>query len=219
MRSDARFAISLALVAASGLAVLALPRGYKEDFNGCATQSPDATDRERCCKETGHDCLDQCLKDFAADPGGGINCQSECTDAFTKCKDGKTVRVSPDWPGISGADVPGLTIAGDRTRPEKGYDLVPSRSAVLVELRARGLDEGCAAFVVACQCPAGAEARGQECRAFVDGSATACRICPRGGAAQACKPCPDCRPEMLSAQACSAPNLPAPRRHGAKAPK
>ena len=219
MRIDVRLAICLALIAASGLAVLALPRGYKEDFNGCATQSPNAADRERCCKETAHDCDDQCLKDFAGDPDGGISCMSGCTDAFTKCKAGQTVRVNPDWPGIAGADVSGLTIEGGRAIPEKGYDLVASRSAVLVELRARGLDDGCTAFVVACQCPAGAEARRQECRARMDGSATACQICPRGGAAQACKPCPDCRPEMLSAQACAAPDLRAAHRHDAKAPK
>jgi hypothetical protein len=214
MRSKVRFAMCVALAAASGFAALALPRGYKEDFNGCATQSPNATERERCCKETYTDCTAQCSKDFAGNPNGEIVCAAECTGAVDKCRDGKVLALQPVWPGMFGVEVPGLAIKGDRTIPEKGYDLVTSRSAVLVELRAQGVDDGCTAFVVACSCPVGAEARGQECQAWMDGSATACRICPRGGAVQTCKPCPDCRPEMLSAQKCAAPELPSRRRGG-----
>jgi hypothetical protein len=207
MRGYRRFAVYLALVAASGFAVLALPRGYKEDFNGCATQSPNAADRDRCCTETYTDCDAQCLKDFANDPDGAIFCQAGCANAARQCKDGKAIPFRPAWPGIFGAEVPGITIQGDRAVPEKGYDLVASPGAVLVELRPRGMDGGCTAFVVACGCPAGAEARGQECRAWMEGTSTACRICPRGGAPSSCKPCPECRPEMLSAQECAAPEV------------
>jgi hypothetical protein len=30
----------------------ALPRGYKDDFNGCSQQSASPEDRQRCCMET-----------------------------------------------------------------------------------------------------------------------------------------------------------------------
>jgi hypothetical protein len=215
MKRDSRFALCLALIAASGLAVLALPRGYKEDFNGCATQSPSQAERDRCCKETFDDCQAQCTKDWEANGTDPINCASDCTWAAIGCKKGETIPLKLNWPGISAVEVAGLSTEGGRTIPVPGYDLVASRTAVLVELRAQGLDGGCTAFVVACNCPAGALARGQECRASIDGNATTCRVCPRGGAASACKPCPDCRPELLSAQACATPDQPAPRRHGA----
>ncbi len=139
MRSDVRFVSCLAFVAASGLAVLALPRGYKEDFNGCATQSPNTTERERCCKETYKDCLAQCSKNFADDPSGELFCAADCTGAVDQCKKGNAIPLRPGWPGEFGVEVPGLTVEGDRAVPEKGYDFVTSRSAVLVELRAQGV--------------------------------------------------------------------------------
>jgi len=79
---------------------------------------------------------------------------------YSQHRKGNAIPLRPGWPGKFGVEVRGLTIEGERTIPEKGYDLVASRSAVLVELRARGVDDGCTAFVVACSCPAGAEARG-----------------------------------------------------------
>ena len=219
-RRPARLPICVLLLAVWALAAHALPRGYKEDFNGCATQSPDDTDRARCCMETFRQCQTQCNKDFAdqGDYNGAILCASECLSGQQQCKDGNAIPLRPAWPGVNGVDIPGLLVKGDRLTPAGGYDLVAGRGAVLVESRPKGplAEVACTAFVVACQCPDGAGSRGQECRAWIDGNATACRICPRGARAEAYKPCPDCRPDVLSAQRCDADDLPAPRRHGSK---
>ena len=218
MRTTASLSVGLSLVFVCSLAAHALPRGYEDDFNGCALNSPDEADRKRCCMETFTQCQTQCQKDHANDANESIKCMSGCVWAHESCKNGDKVSIRPTWPGVGGAAVPGLTLEGDRTVPEKGFDLVASRSAVLVELRPEGerSDAACTAFVLACSCPAGAEARGQECRAWLDGGAAACRICARGASTDACKPCPDCRTELLSAQSCKAPDRPAPRRPAGK---
>jgi hypothetical protein len=216
----ARLAMCWLLAAGFARSAHTLPRGYKDDFNGCATQSADDTDRARCCKETFSQCQAQCQKDFAdqGDYNEAIGCGSECLDAHEKCRDGQTVPLQPGWPGLPGVIVQGMLVEGDRAVPAKGYDLAASRGAVLVELRVKAepASNTCTAFVVACACPAGAEARGQECRAWNDRDAVACRICRRGEPAESCKPCPDCRPELLSAQQCAAPERSAPRHHDSK---
>jgi hypothetical protein len=193
----------------------ALPRGFREDFNGCATQSPDAADRKRCCTEVYDDCKSKCDTDYPGveNANENISCGASCLIAVDSCKDGKTVRQTATWPGAPEIEVPGLEVRDDHVVPTPGLELVPSRRAVLVELLEKGdaTPGACVAFVVACQCPAGAVSKGQECRAGLDGNATACKICGHGAPDKACTPCPDCRPEVLSAQACRAPDL-EPRR-------
>lgn len=206
-------AAMLALLVCS--AASALPRGYKEDFNGCATQSPDAADRDRCCSETGTQCKQQCDKDFPLDSRvlDNVDCAFRCDIATSSCKRGVTVRQSLPWPGAASLEIEGLETRDDRVVPDPGLTLVPSRGTLLLELMDDDDEPGdvCLALAVACRCPAGARARGQECRAWLDGRETACRICARGAADATCRPCPDCRPELLSAQACAAPERSKPR--------
>src|SRR5262245_20807252 len=124
IRLAVRFACCVLLMSAASGLVHALPRGYREDFNGCATQSADKADRERCCLETFTDCSNQCHKDYAdkGDYNGAINCGSECLWAEDRCENGQTVRVV-GWPGMSG-DVPGLLAEGDHLITDQGRDLV-----------------------------------------------------------------------------------------------
>jgi hypothetical protein len=208
------FAVWLLLIAASGLAQ-ALPPGYKDDFNGCATQSPDTASREECCKETFLDCSAQCNH---VGPNESLACRMECLEAMLMCDDGRPIPIVT-WPGNPGSVFPGLVSEGDRLVAQRGRELVASQGAVLVELRGKDASTAgaCVAFAVACQCPYGSDAKDMECRAAVDGKGTACRICKRGAAADTCKPCPDCRPELLSAQPCDTPDLRAPRVQGAAA--
>jgi hypothetical protein len=188
-------------------AASALPRGYKEDFNGCATQSPDAADRDRCCSETGTQCKQQCDKDFPLDTRvlDNVDCAFRCDIATDNCKRGVTVRQTLPWPGASSLEIEGLEARDDRVVPDRGLMLVPSRGTLLLDLIDEDAGDVCLALAISCRCPAGTSARGQECRAWLDGRETACRICARGAADATCRPCPDCRPEVLSAQACSAP--------------
>ena len=210
-------------LATSALAAHALPRGYKEDFNGCSQQSASPEDRQRCCMETFKACDAQCQKDFAdkGDYNGAILCGSDCVWAHDKCKNGQTVAIQPGWPGRDGAIVHGLTVDGDKLLPAKGYDVLSSHRAELIELTAEGIpgDDACTAFVVACACPAGTAEKGQECRAARDHDGLACRICKRGETLESCKPCPDCRPELLSAQRCTAPDLPKRKYSGSATAK
>lgn len=214
-------ALALALVIFAAGRVDALPRGYKEDFNGCATQSPDEAERKRCCNETYWDCDKQCNLDFP-DPLSDENsdCEFSCFFALDSCRDGKTVRVTAAWPGRAGADIPGLVVEGDRLVPEGGLVLSPGRRSVLVELLAGGdaPPEACAAFVVACECPPGPDekrdATRTECRARLEGNATTCSRCAPGAPDERCIACPECRPVVLSAQRCVAPEPPARKREG-----
>lgn len=212
-RLAARFTACLLLIAASSLAAHALPPGYKDDFNGCATQSADDTDRERCCTETRQQCSGDCGDSSSSGPGDTeehLACLMDCLEGYLKCSDGRVITIVA-WPGDPTAVVPGLTSKDDHLLPDARYELVASRNAVVVDLRGKdpATADNCVAFVVACQCPASV-ARGQECRAWMDGKGTACRICRRGAPTESCKPCPDCRPELLSAQSCGAPSVQIP---------
>jgi len=210
MRTIARFAGCLVLIAVSSLA-FALPPGYKDDFNGCATQSPDTASREECCKETFVDCSSQC--DHVG-PNESLACRMDCLEAMLMCDDGRTVPIVA-WPGNPGSVVPGLVSDGDHLLADRGRVLVATQGAVLVELKGKdpATKDACVALVVACACPAGSEAKGLECRASVEDKGTACKICKYGSSADGCKPCPDCRPELLSSQPCEVHERPSPRPH------
>lgn len=205
-----RLAVCSILLLAASSGARALPPGYKDDFNGCATQSPDEATRKECCLETMQDCSSLCTQ---TGPLERASCILDCVWAEQRCEEGTTLPIVA-WPGNLGS-VPGLTAVDDRVVPDRGRELVASQSAVLVELRGKdpATAEACAAFVVACECPAGSGAKGLECRAYADAKGTACRICKRGAPADACKPCPDCRPELLSAQPCAASDRPTSRKN------
>ena len=123
--------LSIAILCAAD--AQALPRGFKEDFNGCATQSPDATDRKRCCTEVHDDCKAKCDADYPGveNANENISCAGSCLLALSSCKDGITVRQTATWPGSPEAEILGLEVKDDHAVPRPGLQLVPSRRAVL----------------------------------------------------------------------------------------
>ena len=68
----------------------ALPIGYEEDFNGCATGAGD--NRSICCIETEGDCRIACTeKWFISDENKWLECRIACEEAGKQCQAGNTL--------------------------------------------------------------------------------------------------------------------------------
>ena len=184
----------------------ALPQSSQDAFDSCTGQSPEA--HESCCQDAYSQCSDQCARDNPSSSGTGalISCRGSCLAAFDTCANGQALKTTVAWAGISSGNLVVVQTQGARAMPPSGFTLMPSSSgALMTELRSTTDPAVCTALAVSCQCPAGAELMGQECRALLSAGSATCMMCPRGAPDRSCVACPTCRPQVLSAQTCSAP--------------
>jgi hypothetical protein len=206
---DILCALLIALIPATS--VLGLPKGYREDYNGCSSQK-DQEKRETCCDDVARDCREVCsnsYNDGKIGPGGWIVCGSDCDDANDSCKEGSTVKAGVDWPGQPGLQIPGIYTDNNRIVSEEGIGLSISTRLTVIEIHSdeakRGLS-ACAAVVATCKCPPNVldyDTVGKECRVVVTAGVVECRICSTGNSSEACKPCDACAPVILSVWPCA----------------
>jgi hypothetical protein len=173
-------------------------------FGTCGSEAPE--DMQACCRRGYEECTARCDEDFQ-DFGKRSSCRWNCVEAHEVCKGGTPLMTTL---GASSGNGVVLQSVGSSAVPASGLQLMPSSGAVLAELRSSSDPNACSAVVIACRCPAGAEAMGQDCRAWLYDGATSCTICKQGAPDSTCAPCPTCRSEVLSAQACSAKEQPQP---------
>jgi hypothetical protein len=191
----------LALVAVT--LAYGLPPGYREDFNGCATNSPDQEHRDYCCTKTGDDCVKACPNQNPPEPA----CEAFCLWAVDDCKNGDEVKVGegPDRPTHL---TPGISIDGSRLKATEGVTFGRSGlRATFVEVRAKEEDPSrvaCVNVAVTCSCQQAKRGGGPQpmCRPVVHAKAVECRICPAGASDEQCEPCATCRPVVLSTYRC-----------------
>lgn len=191
--------------------VFGLPKGYREDYNGCSSQK-DQDKRETCCDDVARDCKEDCgtlYNDKKIGPGGWITCGSDCDDANDSCKNGSTIKEGVDWPGQHGLQIPGIYTDDNRIVTEEGIGLSISTRSTVIEIhsdKAKREISACMAIVATCNCPLKAleyDTVGKECRLVVTAGVVECRICPKGESSEACKPCDSCAPVILSVRPCT----------------
>ena len=201
---------TLLIAAIPATSVFGLPIGYPEDFNGCSTQS-DQEKRDICCDSVATDCDAACAKLYDRDkkPGAWIICGWDCSDANRSCKSGSTVNGRIDWPGRPGLQIPGINTDRNRIVTDEGIGIGISTRSAVIEIRSDDRTpelSTCAAVVTSCHCPLKGleyDAVDKECRPVVSAGAAECRICSTGESSQACEPCDDCIPVILSVRPCA----------------
>jgi len=194
-------AFGLALVVGLAIPASALPIGYKEDFNGCALNSADEQDRDRCCQETLVDCQTQCQKDNPNDANAAIVCDEGCLDATLKCKKGETVHVI--WPGQPGLEVPGIRDESGGIKTTDGARFEKSPRSMLVELHNAKPTAGAECLQLRVSCESASPGRGKaaprtDCYPEMSASQLDCR--PHDAKKSDEKLC---RPVVLSIEACT----------------
>ncbi|MGB3562597.1 MAG: hypothetical protein WBH85_10425 [Thermoanaerobaculia bacterium] len=202
---------TLLILAIPATAVLGLPKGYREDFNGCSSQQ-DPDKRATCCDEVARDCHAVCGKSYddgELGPGAWIMCGLDCDDARDSCGNGSTIKERIDWPGQPGLQIPGVFIEDNRIVTEEGIGLGVSTRSTVIEIRgdeAEREPSACTAVVATCKCPLKGleyEAVGKECRPVVTSGVVECRICSTGESSEACMSCDACAPVILSVRPCA----------------
>lgn len=198
------------LSAASASSLLALPAGYREDFNGCAAE-PDEAERKRCCTKTTNDCYDECIRLHGESGQVSLACRADCLSKSVGCQLGTKIPEAIDWPEHPGLEVPWVRVEGGSLVVERGVELKRSDRSVVIEMRgdeAHAKLADCLAIVAACECPSGRQTGGSDgayCRPTVGSERVECTICTASSGSEKCEPCAQCTPVVLAVERCEPP--------------
>lgn len=166
-----------------------IPKGYKNDFDGCR-KTEDPGKREKCCRIVESVCLENC-------DAHDIDCKEYCVIEEFFCSEGPQNNgkgiTGPGRGILDASTLKGVLESGNTLKPEDGYNFKTKFNSIIIEVQQDDKTAPQHTLLIKCICPdISYNEKSYLCRPFVTDKVAECRICRW----QTCEKCTNCKTEL-----------------------